>query len=365
MENRLTVNYILEQRVLGPRLRMDITEERFNILAHARKVLSDALAFEQRYELLLGNFIAMELVFTELGFRAKLEHQYEYLELAETLRQANRHFVNVLTAMRGYADQVPQDFRCLDIDPRFEFLAKQELRKTFDRSSNYRFMCALRNHVQHKATAIHGFEGADSLHGDPNGWAEGVKFHANKSILLADGDFKRQVLEEQPEKIDVRRRARRSVQELGVAHLSLRSCVSEHVDASRAAFEQAIQDYRAAGAESAVGLCARREGDADADVPILLNWDDVRLKLVSKNDRSPNVWPRRAFGEPTVEQVLELRKNAGHSASDAAKSVCVSEERWLDYEDGLPMPEGLFHLYRLQTGQHPTHDLRRSDVDVK
>lgn len=110
----MTIEYVLEQRVLGPHLRVGISEDRYNELARAKKVLSEALSFEQRYELLLGNFISMELAMTEIGLRAKVEPSYRYSDVAEHLEKANRHVVNLLTAMRGYADQVLQDFKCLE-----------------------------------------------------------------------------------------------------------------------------------------------------------------------------------------------------------------------------------------------------------
>lgn len=354
----MTAEYILEQRILGPRLQLNITEARYRELAQAREVLSDALAFEQRYELLLGNFISMELAFTEISLRAMVEPQYHYPEMAETLRQANRHVVNILTAMRGYVDQVRQDFKCVELKPRFSSVAKAELVKLFERSPDYRFMCELRNHVQHKATAIHGSEGADATKGDPNGWVEAVKFFASKATLSADRDFKSRVLDEQPEKIDVRLRARRSVQELGVAHLVLRKAIAEHVTQARSALESAIRDYNDGGAESVSGLCARRVGDTDADVPVLLEWDDVRLQLVAKNARPPQLWPRRTHREPKTEQIVALREEVHHSSAQAALAVFVPKERWQDYEDGLAMPEGLFHLYQLQVGRHPTYRLQ-------
>lgn len=356
----MTAEYILEQRIISPRLQMSISEERYNELAHAREVLSEALAFEQRYELLLGNFISMELALTEICLRAKVEPQYRYSDSAEILEKANRHVVNLLTAMRGYSDQVLQDFKCLELEPPFGSVAKVELGKVFDHSRDYRFMYALRNHVQHKATAIHGFEGNDDRKGDANSWAETVKFFANKNTLSADKVFKARVLDEQPEKIDVRRLARRSVQDVGVAHLALRKASEEHVARARSAIETAIRDYMEAGAESAIGLGARRVGDVDADVPLLLDWDDVRLQLVNKNASPPRLWPRGTHREPKAEEIVALRAEAKHTRAQAAATVFVSEERWQDYEDGLPMPEGLFHLYKLQVGRHPTHSLQLS-----
>jgi hypothetical protein len=248
----------------------------------------------------------------------------------------------------------------LELEPPFSSLAKAELARVFDRSPDYRFMCALRNHVQHKATAIHGFGGSVNSRGDANGWAESVKFYADKATLSVDKDFKTRVLDEQPKKIDVRRRARRSVQEIGLAHLVLRKASEEHVARARLAVEKAIYDYKEAGAESVVGLSARRVGDDSAWVPLLLEWDDVRLHLVTKNGSPPRLWPRSTHGEPNTEEIVALREEVNHTQAEAASKVFVSEEQWQDFEDGQPMPEGLFHLYRLQVGRHPTHIVQRS-----
>lgn len=49
----MSAEYILEQFIIGPRLQLSISEERYKELAYARNVLSEALAFEQRYELLI------------------------------------------------------------------------------------------------------------------------------------------------------------------------------------------------------------------------------------------------------------------------------------------------------------------------
>ncbi len=88
--------------------------------------------------------------------------------------------------MRAYADQVVQDFKCLELTPSFGEVAKSELKEAFSRSSDYRFMCSLRNHVQHKATAVHGFTANDDGARDANGWVETVSFYANKVTLRAD-----------------------------------------------------------------------------------------------------------------------------------------------------------------------------------
>jgi hypothetical protein len=220
----------------------------------------------------------------------------------------------------------------------------------------------LRNHVQHKATAIHGFVSSDDGVRDANGWVETVKFFALQADLRSDKSFKSRVLDEQPEKIDVRRCARRGVQTIGEVHLALRSLTKHQVERARSAIELAICEYKEAGAESVIGLGARRVGCTSTDIPLLLDWDDVRIKLVDKNCSLPRLWPRRKNLEPTVEEIIALREGVRQTKAQAAALVFVSEERWQDYEDGLPMPEGLFQLYKLQVGRHPTHFLQKSNV---
>ncbi len=352
----LETKYILEQRVLGPHLQMDIDEQRYSALANARSVLSDALAFEQGYELMLGNFIEMEMAFTEISLRATLEMDYGYTALAGTMREANRHVINVLTAMKGYVDQMPQLFKALDLSPKFADTVKGELNNMHAASLDYRFVYELRNHAQHQGTAVQGFEASQVLKSDSNGWAEAVSLQARKDRLAAS-NFKSSVLAEQPDKIDVRHRVRMSMAALGGVHLKLRAHLAPHVDAARTAFDAAISDYKAAGATSVVGLAACRDGDKKTDVQVLVEWDDDRLRLVNKNGQAPRLWARPKHDEPTAADIIALRTATGHTVPQAAKHVFVNEARWAEWEAGLPMPQGLFILYQLQVGKHPSHEV--------
>lgn len=111
--------YILEQLMIGPRTPVLISKERYEALASARKTLVDGLAFEQRYELLLGNFTTLELSLTELCLQLKIMPEYEYQQSSTMLETANRHMVNLLTSIRAYSDQVVQDFKNLPLEPSF------------------------------------------------------------------------------------------------------------------------------------------------------------------------------------------------------------------------------------------------------
>ncbi|MGM9480269.1 hypothetical protein ACS5PN_03655 [Roseateles sp. NT4] len=354
----MTARYILEQQIYDPHPQVEITEERFQVLVRAGATLSDARAFEQGYELMLGNFMDMEMAFSRIGLSATLEFDHQYASLAQILRDANRQVVNVLTAIRSYVDQAPQLFKTLDLKPDFASTVKQALNDMHAGSADYRFIYALRNHVQHQGNAVQGFEGAEGPKVDANGWADAVRLLAFKN-QLGTADFKAKVLAEQPDKIDVRHRLRMSMEALGKVHLSLREVVASRVDAARSAFEEAIRDYRAAEPPGIAALYARAVADPTQAVLIILDWDDVRLSLVRKNCQPARLWPKRSRGQPEPTALAALRVAAKHTVRQAAGAVCVSEEQWLDWEAGLPMPEGLFILYQLQTDQHPTHRVER------
>jgi len=61
------VSYFLRGSHIGPQTIVEISGARYELLANARKTLEDAGAFEQRYELLLGNFTAFELLCAEVS----------------------------------------------------------------------------------------------------------------------------------------------------------------------------------------------------------------------------------------------------------------------------------------------------------
>ena len=348
--------YFLEQKTICPRLSVPITEEEFSALAGARRVLSESLEFEQRYELLVGNFISMELAFTELCLRSAVERSYAYPDLAKVIQEANRHIVNILTAARSYIDQVKQDFKFLPLDPEFLVSANLLFNKEYDGSLFYRFMEALRNYTQHRAFPATNFSDS-SLDHESSGWAEKLTIQAVKEQLFLDKKFKRKFLEDLPEKIDLRHASREYVRGLGNVHIALRALVQQKVIEARELVDKTIKIYRDAGASSNTALCARKFGDEPQDVPVMNDWDDVRAKLAAKNGRSIDLWPRRRGGEPSGADLQELRARAKHTVAQAARIVDLPLEQWEKYEAGLRIPASVHVYYLLQTNQHPTHDV--------
>ena len=217
--------------------------------------------------------------------------------------------------------------------------------------------CALRNHVQHRGAAVHGYSTNDDGISESESWATRTKFTLNRSSLQMDKGFKKSALLDQPERIDIRRIARGSVREIGSLHIATRKAVAPFIEAARTLIEDAISEYKKAGNDSAIGLGIRQDGVEASKIHLLLDWDDVRVRLAQKNREPPMLWPKRHHGEPSTAEVLRARNVAELTQAQAAALIFVSEQRWADYEAGLPMPKGLFLLYQLQAGIHPTYSL--------
>jgi hypothetical protein len=290
----MTTSFFLRRRVIHPQKPLTIQELDHLQLLAARSTLVDAFSFEQKFDLLKENFVAFEMAATEWSLRATIDFNYSYGAISSVVQEASRHIMNLLTAARAYVDQVKQDFKHIPLNPSFGEQAKQKLSEQYDSSADYRLMEALRNYVQHFGQSVHSFSG--NMTGKAPDWAHAVSLRTLKSQLSEDKSFKPEVLAEMPAYVDLRVASRAYMHALSVVHLALRQVIEKDVDRARSAVQHWTQLYLENGNDSAVGLYAHKSvagADDPLPVPLLLDWDDVRLCLVEKSS-APVVLERRA-----------------------------------------------------------------------
>jgi len=263
-------------------------------LQHARQTLIDLNAFEQKYEILLNNYRDFEMYCASQSLISVTSSHYSYLAANGVLAEANRMFMNFLTAHQSYVDQVVQDFKHLElgkpllaigVDARVTFkdLAERQLRETYDGSEHYRLICALRNHAQHSAAPIHGVRGQGKAC-----WAESLIFYSLKTVLAQNKKFKPSVMDEIDESIDIRATCKKAMEQVSAAHVKLRKMVQTHCDAARTAIERAHLDMaKEVGSGDkvyALWLCCQEEGSEETQrATLMLQWDDARKALQEKN----------------------------------------------------------------------------------
>jgi len=118
-----------------------------------------------------------------------------------------------------------------------------------------------------------------------------MMFYCDKAKIAADrGKFKKRVLDESDDKIDLRAVLRGYMTQMSGIHIALRTLVNAECERSRGIVTSAIAEYSAEQegkltSTPGIGLASvvMRDEKIAESVPLLLNWDDTRVRLAQKN----------------------------------------------------------------------------------
>src|SRR3546814_16123694 len=101
------MKYYLRRHAIGPQVMVEIDQARYERLVASRRTLVDALSFEQRYELLFGNFTAFEMFCAELSVRRNFVFVFRYETWTIVLPAVTGHALNFLAS--SYARRVGKE----------------------------------------------------------------------------------------------------------------------------------------------------------------------------------------------------------------------------------------------------------------
>jgi len=305
------VKYVLRILALGQFPEVSIDQEAFISLRGSRNALSDGLAIEEKYEFVISNYLELERELFDHSADSMVRQATKYHDFFQIRVGFNRRLVNLLTAARLYVDQVGSHVRRIMNDSaESQESVKSLLRSEYDKELDYRFMEALRNYVQHRGTPVHWFSVSQSVQEEDDiRWVRySTELASLRAELSEDKEFKKQVLDELPERIDLRMAVRVYVECLSRVHCATRRMVSPRLDQCRALIEGARGSYKEVHPDHFVGLHALKvDGGTVAEaVPLLLDWDDCRVGLTERNAELVNL--RRRF----VSGRLKPSKNRDH-----------------------------------------------------
>jgi len=298
--------YILIKAVLGKMPQLDIDKARYKALEAARDVLSNALAIEEKYEIVIANYLDFEKELLDKAVGNMARGAGDYGDFFQLRLDLNKRLVNLLTSGRLYIDQLSQHVcQCAYDKVSTKEIVKKLFAAQHDAHMEYRFMDALRNYVQHRGIAVHTTRlGANKTEEDELAIEYSVDAASLRDVLAEDSKFKKKVLAELPERVDLKTTVRQYVESLNVVHLAARKLIEDEVEKARTLIEKAQSDYAVVYSGSLTGLCAWIMNDAglkDDGFPLLLDWDDVRLKLVKKNGQLNNL-PKRYVSSRIAKQ---------------------------------------------------------------
>ncbi|MDN5941464.1 MAG: hypothetical protein L0H94_06250 [Nitrospira sp.] len=294
------MRYVLRKAVLGKVPEIEITEENYLALQNAREVLTNALAIEEKYEILICNYLEFEKQILNDTAYYMVRSITGYSDFFDVRLALNVRLVNLLTSARLYIDQLKRHVSgCVPVLK--EEIIKALFSKEYDGNPEYRFMENLRNHVQHRGLPIHWVsQGGSWTEAGENGFLEySTEFASRRSFLEEDGGFKQSVLQESDDKIDLKKYTRCYIESIGNIHDSARKIIAEPVSTARELLQDAHSKYKAISNESLAGLSvyALSEAGTTGSFPILLDWDDIRIELQKRNRKAINLKKRYVTGK--------------------------------------------------------------------
>ena len=282
---------------MAPSTKLEISQQRYDEIKNAVKILAAAFALEETYDLLVGNYIEFETSALGLAAKSMMQPPHHYDEMFEMNAQMNRRVVNLLTTAKMFVDQLQQRVGACSGD---KAAAKAETSKHYDSLFEYRFMEALRNHVQHSGSAVHSlsFGGRWWPPRKKEKMVFATEVRAQRRFLELDPSFKKAVLQECPESVDLLDAARKYLAALSQVHQHARDQIDTQVSNARAAIEDAITEY-ASHESDTLGLTAYSGIDSSAEkIAVFLDWDNVRLKLAARNLQNPTLARRAVSSTP-------------------------------------------------------------------
>jgi len=296
------MKYILRIHALGTYTEIDLEKTEFDSIKRAKAALSDGLAMEEKYEILISNYLEFEKEILEHAAQLMIRHPLEYDDFFQVRIGFNRKLVNLLTAARLYVDQLHRHVRAIIPN---DANVKDEIDKLFseeyDKNLEYRFMEALRNYVQHRGIPVHltQFNSFSDDSGEKRSLIFSMEVASQKEYLQEDGKFKKKVLDEIADRVDLKASTRIYIEGISKVHGAARKLVEQPLKEARSTIETVIDSYQKTYLEKLVGLHAMclNESNIVESVPLLLDWDDIRLKLTKRNSVLVNLRNRYVSGE--------------------------------------------------------------------
>jgi len=290
--------YQLRIHAMGMYPEIEIDEVKFGSILEARNILSAAMAVEEKYELLISNYVELEKTVLNAATDNMVYDNFDYSGFFDRRLLFNQRIVNLLTSCRLYIDQVQQHVKtCIPNNPEASEKVKTLFSEQYDCHFEYQFMEALRNYVQHRGLAVHSTSHSSrwtSIKDD--GLMEyRIRLFTHKSEVAHDKAFKKSVSKIMDDKIELIATSRRYIESINHCHLQIRELISSPVIKAKQIIEQALDEYSQINNGNTIGLTALKFQKSTphdillAEIPIMLDWEKVREGLVQKNQKLINL----------------------------------------------------------------------------
>jgi hypothetical protein len=294
------MKYVLTIDRMGNYPNVNLEKEDYESIKKAMLALNDGLAIEEKYDILISNYSEFEMEILKQATQLMICLPLSYYDFFESRIGFDRKLVNLLTAATLYRDglshhvgKVVGDSAKVDVKALFS--------KQYDNSIEYRFMEALRNHVQHCELPVHRVQYSPYTlgSGKDRKLVYTMELASQKIFLQENEKFKKKVLKEIPEIIDLKLSTRIYIECISKVHALVRGILSNTLQEYRLLIEKTINSYQESYSDKVLGLylfCMDGEEEVEKTL-LMLDWDNVRLKLIERNPELINLRIRHVSGE--------------------------------------------------------------------
>ncbi|WP_207238107.1 MULTISPECIES: hypothetical protein, partial [unclassified Pseudomonas] len=132
-------NYFLKVAALGKWPELEISEGEYTEIVNARSTLAAALSIEEKYDLVLGNFLDLEKELLMLTVEKVVDHRFDYGRAYAVTTSLNRRVVNFVLSGKNYTELIASKAsKCVANGSEVEVLVKSLTSKHYDESLDYR-----------------------------------------------------------------------------------------------------------------------------------------------------------------------------------------------------------------------------------
>ncbi len=297
-----SMEYLLADSVIGSELIYDLTESEFNSIRKSRDILDSAFDLEEKYDILLTNFLELEKEVLNIAVDHMIKRSLSDSFYSEQLR-LNVRVVNILTSCRLYIDQSKRDVaNCLEVNTSTQKIIKDIFAYEYDSNKHYRFVEALRNYVQHYGLPVHSikFSSAWTSSIDDDGlMRNSLKISSLKRIFAKDKKLKSIVRQEILEETNLIESIRSYVESISEIHNKLRELITKQVKTHKEALKAFEELYIQNSKQKPISLVAvsRNKGKVTEKVYINIAYDDIYTQLQLANRKLTNLRKRYVTSE--------------------------------------------------------------------
>lgn len=265
----------------------EISPNHYEALKNSFCCLLNAYHLEQKYDLVVSNYIELELEFNSVLVNHLVGRYPGWINHLEVQLGINRRLANFLSTCKTYVDQRDRHLvLCSAGDKTTAMKIKKFASSLYDESRDYRLMEALRNHVQHHSLAVHeskigGSRRTDDLNSD---FEYKAGFYLQKDEVLKNKKFKPSVRDEMPDKVEIISAARSYMTGLNRIHIKARQELNPVIDEAYVTLIDAVGSDESEGLQLAKYAVRVEEGKNEVErIPLLLTHHEEIKKLKKKN----------------------------------------------------------------------------------